>query len=590
MALAARENNGLGGDKMNRLKRLSGIFFIFLLFVLLILTPATASEDQEADRVYINGKIYTVDEEFSTASTFAVKDGQFVYVGDDVGVKAYIGPLTFVFDLEGKTVIPGLHDAHVHIRYGERELYPRTPDIRAKIGEWASVERMQEVIKNCLATGKGMRPGPEPRWLVLSGWMSDVWDPPVFRKELIDAAAPDNPVFIIRYTHGSGANSKALELAGITRDTPDPPGGHIKKDENGEPTGEFVERAPAELTKLIPPLPPTTNYEISRNLVEGTQLAVASGLTTIHGASMTDYDEVQRRIKLYDVGLLRIRINEMVRESAAKKLGKPLHHNNKYFVRSVKAFADGALGSRGALFLEEYSDYPGYHGEPRQSENQIAKSATELLKIGFNMRIHCIGDGANRVAINAYERALKATGIDGKKARFALEHCQVLTAEDVPRLAELGIVASMQPLHATEDMHFAEARMGPERLKYAYIWSTLLDLGVVVSTGTDYSVSPYNPFYTLHAAVTRQDRNNNPPGGWIPEQAMTREEALRAATMGGAYAMFAEDTLGSIEVGKLADFVVIPVDYMTIPAEDIWKIEPEMTVIGGEVVYTKPVQ
>ena len=575
---------------MNIMKRLFSTFSIFVLLVSFIQAAAAVSDAQEADRVYVNGNIYTVDEEFSTASAIAVKDGQFIYVGDDAGVRAYIGPLTFVFDLEGKTVIPGLHDAHVHIRYGERILYPRTPDIRAAIGEWASVERMQEVIKRCLATGEGMRPGPEPRWLVLSGWMSDVWDPPEFRKELIDAVAPDNPVYIRRYTHGSGANSKALELAGITGDTPDPPGGHIKKDKNGEPTGEFVERAPAQLTSLIPPLPPMTDYEISRNLVEGTQLAVASGLTTIHGASMTGYEEVQRRIKLYEVGLLRIRINEMVREDAAKKLGKPLNYNNKFFVRSVKTFADGALGSRGAHFLEEYSDYPGYYGEPRQSEDEIAQSATELLKIGFNMRIHCIGDAANRIAINAYERALKATGIDGKDARFALEHCQVLTPDDIPRLAKLEIVASMQPLHATEDMHFAESRIGPERIKGAYIWRDLLDLGVVVATGTDYSVSPYNPFYTLHAAITRQDRDNNPPGGWIPEQAMTREEALRAATMGGAYVMHAEDILGSIEVGKLADFVVIPVDYMTIPAENIWKIEPEMTVIGGEVVYTRPVQ
>jgi len=455
---------------MNIMKRLSGIFSIFVLLVSFTLAPAAVSDAPEADRVYVNGNIYTVDEEFSTASAIAVKDGQFIYVGDDAGVKAYIGPLTFVFDLEGKTVIPGLHDAHVHIRYGERILYPRIPDIRAAIGEWASVERMQEVIKRCLATGEGMRPGPEPRWLVLSGWMSDVWDPPEFRKELIDAVAPDNPVYISRYTHGSGANSKALELAGITRDTPDPPGGHIKKDKNGEPTGEFVERAPAQLTRLIPPLPPMTDYEISRNLVEGTQLAVASGLTTIHGASTTGYEEVQRRIKLYEVGLLRIRINEMVREDAAKKLGKPLNYNNKYFVRSVKAFADGALGSRGAHFLEEYSDYPGYYGEPRRSEDEIAQSATELLKIGFNMRIHCIGDAANRSAINAYERALKATGIDGKDARFALEHCQVLTPDDISRLAKLGIVASMQPLHATEDMHFAESRMGPERIKGAYIW------------------------------------------------------------------------------------------------------------------------
>jgi predicted amidohydrolase YtcJ len=565
-------------------------FLLPLLLVSLLAATAAGTGAEEADRAYVNGHIYTVDNGFSTASALAVKDGKFIYVGGAEGVKAFIGPLTQVFDLKGKTVIPGLHDAHVHIRYGERELYPRIPDIRASIGEWASVERMQSVIKRCLATGEGMRPGPEPRWLVLSGWMSDVWDPPAFRKELIDAVAPDNPVFISRYTHGSGANSKALELAGIDRRTPDPPGGHIKKDENGEPTGEFVEQAPPQLTRLIPPLPPMTDYEISRNLVEGTELALASGLTTIHGASVTGYDEVQRRLKLYEVGLLRIRINEMVSEDAARKLGRPLNHENKFFVRSVKTLLDGALGSRGAHFLEAYSDYPGYHGEPRRSEDEIARSATALLKIGFNMRIHCIGDAANRTALNAYERALKATGIKGTEARFALEHCQVLTPEDIPRLAQLGIVASMQPLHATEDMNFAEARMGPERVKRAYIWRDLLDLGVVIATGTDYSVSPFNPFYTLHAAVTRQDRNNRPPGGWFPEQAMTREEALRAATMGGAYVMFAEDILGSIEVGKLADFVVIPVDYMTVPAEDIWKIEPDMTVIGGQVVYSKAVK
>jgi predicted amidohydrolase YtcJ len=554
-----------------------------------VLAVGGIEQPREADRAYMNATIYTVDEDFSTASAIAVKEGRFIYVGDPAGVHSHIGPNTLVVDLEGKTVIPGLHDAHVHIRYGERELYPQVPDIRLGLGEWASVERMQEVIKHALATGEGMRPGPEPRWIVLRGWMSDVWDPPVFRKELIDAVAPDNPVFISRYTHGSGANSKALELAGITRDTPDPEGGHIKKDENGEPTGEFVERAPPQLSRLIPGLPPLTDYETSRNLVEGTQLAVASGLTAIHGASMTDYDEVQRRIKLYEVGLLRIRINEMVHPSAARRLGKPLNLDNKYFVRSVKEFADGALGSRGAVFLEEYSDYPGYRGEPVRSEDELAELATELLPMGFNLRVHCIGDGANHVAINAFQRALEATGTDGRNARFALEHAQVFTPEDLPRLVELGIVASMQPLHATEDMHFAEARMGPERLKYAYNWSDLLDLGVPLAAGTDYSVSPYNPFYTLHAAVTRQDRDNQPPGGWIPAQALTREEALWASTMGGAYVMHAEDILGSIEVGKLADFVVLPVDYMTIPAEDIWKITPDMTVIGGEVVFTRPV-
>ncbi|MFC1545525.1 amidohydrolase [Gemmatimonadota bacterium] len=570
--------------------RLHGIISALVLIIPVILVPATVCVAQEADRVYVNGNIYTVDEAFSTASALAVKDGEFIYVGDDTGAQAHVGPSTFVFDLKGRTVIPGLHDAHVHIRYGERMLYPRTPDMRPSLGEWATVEQMQDFIRHCLATGEGMRPGPEPRWLVVGGWMSDVWDPPEFRKELIDAVAPDNPVYLVRYTHGSAANSKALELAGVTRDTPDPDGGHIKKDENGEPTGEFVERAPSQLMRLIPPLPPRTDYEESRNLVEGTELAIASGLTTIHGASMTGYDEIQRRIKLYEVGLLRIRINEMVHESAAMRLGQPLNHDNRYFVSSVKAFADGALGSRGALFMEDYSDYPGYRGEPRQSEDQIAQSATELLPLGFNMRIHCIGDGANHIAINAWERALEATGIDGRDARFALEHCQMLLPDDVQRILDLGIVASMQPLHATEDMHFAVDRMGEERLKTAYIWRDLIDLGVPFCTGTDFSVSPYNPWYTIHAAVTRQDRENNPPGGWIPEQAITREEALYAATMGSAYVMFAEDILGSIEVGKLADFVVIPVDYMTIPAEDIWKIEPDMTIIGGEVVYTRPNQ
>lgn len=570
-----------------RMKTLTAVV-VGIAVVLAVVATRGIWRAPEADLAYLNATIYTVDDDFSTASALAVKGSEFIYVGDAAGVQTHIGPNTSVVDLSGKTIIPGLHDAHVHIRYGERELYPRIPDIRSGVGDWASVEQMQDAIRHALATGEGMRPGPEPRWIVLRGWMSDVWDPPVFRKELLDEAAPDNPVFIYRYTHGSGANSKALELAGITRDTPDPEGGHILKDEHGEPTGEFVERAPRQLTRLIPPLPALTDADRRRNLVEGTQLAIASGLTTIHGASMTSYDEVQRRIELYEEGQLKIRINEMVRPGAARRLGEPLNLDDRYFVLSVKEFADGALGSRGAVFLEDYSDYPGYRGEPVRSEDELAEMATELLPMGFNLRVHCIGDGANHAAINAYERALQATGIHGSDARFALEHAQVFIPEDLPRLVELGIVASIQPLHATEDMHFARDRIGPERLRYAYNWRDLLELGVPLASGTDYSVSPYNPFYSLHAAVTRQDRDNNPPGGWIPEQALTREEALRATTMGAAYAMHAEDRLGSIEVGKLADFVVLPVDYMTIPAEDIWKITPDMTVIGGEVVYTRP--
>ena len=219
---------------MNLQRNFRGNNYVFTFIISVVMLLAGGCKAQEADKVFYNGNIYTVDKDFSKVTAIAVKDGKFIYAGNDSGVKKHIGHLTSSTDLKGSTVIPGLHDSHVHIRYGERILYPRIPDIRASIGEWASVERMQEVIRDCLATGKGMRPGPEPRWLVLSGWMSAVWDPPVFRKELIDEVAPDNPVYISRYTHGSAANSKALELANINRETPDPSGGHIKKDEKGE--------------------------------------------------------------------------------------------------------------------------------------------------------------------------------------------------------------------------------------------------------------------------------------------------------------------------------------------------------------------
>ena len=588
------------------MKRLFSILFIFVLAMSFMLVAAAVSaqdypdiydaadvssmEVGPADRVYINANVYTVDKNFSTASAFAVKDGKFVYVGDDAGAQAYIGPGTFTVDLAGKTVIPGLIDSHHHYRVGSRVLYPQTPDIRVAIGEWASVERMQEVIKNCIATGEGVRIGEDGQpWLVLSGWMSDVWDPPIFHKSLIDEVSGDMPVYISRYTHGSGANSKALELAGITKDTPDPEGGTIKKDENGEPTGEFIERAPAELSALIPRAPGYTRYETSRNDVEGQHLLIASGLTCIHDASGISYDEIQRRLALYEGGIMQLRINQMCSDTAAYELGAPLNYEDKYRVQTVKKLIDGALGSRGAWLLESYTDMSGFIGEPRMTTEEVADMAIGLLGIGFNMAIHAIGDGANRAIIDAYEIALKETGMDPFEVRFRDEHCQILTPEDIPRLTDLGIIASMQPLHATEDMHFAESRLGPERIKGGYVWQTYLSQGVVVASGTDYSVSPYNPFYTLHAAVTRQDRDNNPAGGWFAEQAMTREQALWSGTMAGAYAMKAENILGSIEAGKYADFVVIPVDYMTIPAEDIWKITPDMTVINGEVLYARPV-
>lgn len=580
------------------LNRSARILIVFAAALAFVFAGGAAYAAQTADVVYTNGNVYTVDQEFSKATAFAVKDGRFLYVGDDKGARAYVGSQTPVIDLCGKTALPGLIESHMHAAYIGNKLYPQTPDIRKEIGEWASVERMQMVIERCLETGEGMRRGPGEDWLVLKGWMADVWDPPVFHRKLIDEVAPDTPVFIYRYTHGSGCNTKALELAGIDGDTPDPEGGHIVKDDNGVPTGEFIEKAPKQLLELIPPERQRTDYEKSRNFVEGMKAAARSGITALQTASTTDMETLERRKNLAEADMLRIRVNDMVAFDTALELGEPMNVKDHYMVYSVKDFSDGALGSRGARLKEEYSDKPGYYGEwnikgvdisldeltAEKMEELFARMASELLFMGFNLRVHAIGDHANHVMINAYERALECTGVAPEDARFAIEHTQILLPGDKERLAELGIIASMQPLHATEDMHFAESRLG-DRIKNAYIWSDLLDAGVTIAAGTDFPVSPYNPFYTLHAAVTRQDRNNKPEGGWFPEQAMTRKEALRAATNAGAYTMFMEDELGSIEEGKLADFVVIPVDYMKVPAEDIWKIEPDMTVVGGEVVY-----
>lgn len=560
------------------------ICFSFLLAFLvgLLATPPISCTAEEADMVVLNGKVYTVDKSFSIAEAFAVKGDKFIYVGSNEGARAYVGPDTLIIDLKGKTVLPGLMDSHIHFVSLGRRLYTRDLNLY-----WLSLEETQKRIKEAIETGQHIRPGG---WLVGFGYNDALWPVPA-HKSLLDAVAPNNPVWITRYCgHAGLANSLAMELAGIDKDgiTPDPPGGHIVRDAEGKPTGVFIDTAMGLITRVIPPWPPLTEEEERHCLLLAQEAVAAVGLTCVHDASASGATVVNRFKALYEAGLLKIRVNDMLSYSMAKSLGRPqVLYDNHYFLISVKTVADGSLGGRGAALLEEYSDAPGYYGELRIDEETFAAQVADLLNLGFQQRTHAIGDRANRVVLNAYEKALKATGKKGEDVRLAIEHSQVLHPDDIPRFKELGIVASMQPVHATEDMLFAEARLGPERIKGAYAWRTLLDLGVVIASGSDCCVSPYNPFYGMHAAVTRQDRENNPPGGWYPEQCMTREEALRSYTNGGAYVMFAEDVLGSIEVGKLADFVVIDRDYMTIPAEDIWKIQVLMTVVGGEIVYTK---
>ena len=568
---------------------MKGIFGMLLSLVLaasLFPVSATASLAAEAaDAVYVNGNIYTVDKDFSVAEAFAVKGDRFIYVGSNAGVQAYIGPATAVTDLYGKTVLPGLQDSHNHFGNVGTNLFSKDIDCY-----WLPLDKLQAAIAAAVADPAKQRPGPDG-WVVCRGYNDAIWDPPVAHKGLLDAVSAGHPVAITRYCgHATLANTRAMQIAGIDAGgvkTPDPSGGTIVRDAQGNPTGVFIDAAMSLVSRYIPSWPPLTEAERRLALQLGSQAVLAAGLTGVHDASGASTTEVNRRSELYVAGLLKVRINNMLSASTAFSLGTPqVLYDIHYFLRSVKVIGDGSLGGRGAALIEDYSDAPGYRGVLRINPATFTAQTTDLLRLGFSTRTHAIGDLANRLVLNAYEAAMIATGKSGEDARLAIEHSQILSPEDLPRFRQLGIVASMQPIHATEDMLFAEDRLGPVRILGGYAWRYLLDDGVVIAAGSDYSVSPYNPFYGLYAAVTRQDRNGQPPGGWYPAQRMTRKEALRAYTNGAAYVMFAEDILGSVEAGKLADFIVIDRDYMTIPAENIWRTKVLMTVVGGEVVYT----
>jgi predicted amidohydrolase YtcJ len=570
------------------MKRIFGVLLTLMLAAALFPWPAVVSATEEADIVYLNGNIYTVDEGFTVARAMAITGDRFSYVGSNEGAQAYIGSGTAVVDLYGKMVVPGLMDSHNHFGSVGTNLFSK--DINCY---WLPLDQLQAAIAAAVADPTKQRPGPDG-WVVCRGYNDAIWDPPVAHKGLLDPISGGHPVAITRYCgHATLANTRAMELAGIDAGgvpTPDPSGGTIVRDAQGNPTGVFIDGAQSLITRVIPAWPPLTEEERRLALQLGSQAVLATGLTVVHDASGASMSEVLRREALYEAGLLKVRINNMLSRSTALALGAPQTglYDNHYFLQSVKVIADGSLGGRGAALIEDYSDAPGYRGVLRVDPATFTAQTTELLGLGFATRTHAIGDLTNRLVLDAYETAMQATGKTGDEARLAIEHSQILSPEDLPRFGELGIVASMQPKHATEDMLFAEDRLGPDRILGGYAWRDLLDDGVVIACGSDYSVSPYNPFYGLHAAVTRQDQNNQPPGGWYPYQRMTREEALRCYTNGGAYVMFAEDILGSIEVGKLADFVVIDRDYMTVPAEDIWRIKVLTTVVGGEVVYTAP--
>ncbi|HYM61459.1 MAG TPA: amidohydrolase [Thermoanaerobaculia bacterium] len=484
-----------------------------------------------------------------------------------------------VIDVSAATILPGLTDAHGHL-YG-LGLSLDTVDL---VGASSYEEAVARVRKRAATE-------PAGQWILGRGWDQNRWAGKQFpTAELLDAAVADHPVWLRRVDgHAGLANSAAMRAAGIGAATRDPDGGRIIRDAAGNPTGVFVDGAMQLIDSKVPPPSFAQRKERVRAAAEA---IAANGLTEMHDAG-ADEETIRAIRELIDEKRFPIRVYVMLSDDdlsdgqgAASHLtewlrrGPLVGYGDRLTVRSIKLYADGALGSRGAALLAPYSDDPGNSGLVISGPEHILGVSKRALAAGFQVNTHAIGDRGVRNVIDAYERA----GIDPSR-RFRVEHLQVIAHSDVPRLSKLGIIASMQPTHATSDMPWAEARLGTERIKGAYAWRTVLDSGARIALGSDFPVELVNPFFGIYSAVTRQDQKGQPEGGWYPTQRLTLAEAIRGFTKDAAYAAFEEDSRGSIEPGKLADFTIVHENPYEIPSSQLWRMTVKYTVVGGEIVY-----
>ena len=408
--------------------------------------------------------------------------------------------------------------------------------------------------------------------------------------EKITAVAPSNPVYLTRVDgHAALVNRAALDAAGITRATPDPAGGRLIRDTTREPTGVLIDNAQALVSSKIPALSPE---QLEEQILLADSESRRLGLTMVHDAGASP-EMVAAYKRLIDAGRLKTRVYVMLSGSLATlepefRKGPVINYaGHRLSVRAIKIVADGALGSRGAALLEPYADEPSNTGLMTTTPEQIYAQTLAASRAGFQTCVHAIGDRANRITLDIFERVQREVP-GSRDLRMRDEHAQILDAAEIPRFARLNVVASMQSTHATSDMPWVPARIGPERTaEGAYVWQRLMKNGVVVANGSDFPVEEPNPMLGFYAAVTRQDPSGQPPGGWMPEERMSREEALKSFTWNAAYASHAEKDLGSLEVGKLADMVILDRNVMTIEPKEILTTRVLFTIVGGEVTYEK---
>ncbi|MET4567942.1 amidohydrolase [Rhodanobacter soli] len=543
------------------------------LLALLALAPAVQAADLLVDNV--NG--YTLDShgKLQHFQALLVDQGKVIATGSHAELASRAGDAK-VIDGHGKTLLPGLIDAHGHVL----ELGYARNNV-----DLAGTKSLDEALAKVKAYAAAH---PEAKWILGSGWNQEIWKLGRFptAKEL-DTAVADRPVWLSRVDgHAGWANSAAIKLAGVDKASKDPNGGRIERDAGGNPTGVFVDGATALIdAKVPPPTPQQKAAALDTALAE----MASVGLTGVGDAGI-DLANYELYRQYADQHKLTARIYAMIRGTGddfdtISKDGPLIGYGNDFLtVRAVKLFADGALGSRGAAMLAPYSDDPHNRGLLFLKPAELTAEIGKALGKGYQVAVHAIGDHANREVLDSYAAAYK-THPDGIARRNRVEHAQIVSLKDIPRFVPLQLIASMQPTHATSDMNMAEDRIGHERIKGAYAWQRFLKQGTIVAGGSDFPVESPNPFYGLYSAITREDHAGQPPGGWYPDQDMTPAEALRAFTLDAAYAEHAENTLGTLEPGKWADFILIDHDIFKDPASKIWNTKVLQTWVGGKQVY-----
>jgi predicted amidohydrolase YtcJ len=548
----------------------------FLLLGTLALGGARPSlAEDSADLILWHGVFYPVEPAGRVEGSLAVRGGRIVYLGDDAGAEKLRGPQTRRIDLAGRAVTPGLIDAHSHL-LGLGEALQEV-DLTGAATFDEVVRRVRE------AAGKA----PAGAWIRGRGWDQNRWPDKRFpTHEALSAAVPDHPVWLTRVDgHAALINARAMAILKLDAATRDPSGGRFLRDAAGRPTGVMVDNAKGEMASR---LPAPAVEDSRRALLLAARHCVALGLTTVTDMGIGDtgyraYDALRR------AGELPLRAAVFLGDDEALlarwfQRGPEIDPQARLTVRGVKLYIDGALGSRGAALIEPYSDDANNLGLLVSTGAHLEDVARRALGAGFQVAVHAIGDRGGLIALDAFEKAL---GGPRPEARFRLEHSQVLRVEDIHRLARLGIVASMQPTHATSDMPWAGDRLGKARLAGAYAWRKVLDAGGRLALGSDFPVESADPRLGLYAAVTRQDLQGNPPGGWLPGERLTREEALRGFTLAAAWSLFLDQEVGSLTVGKRADLVVFGRDPMTVPEREIPQAAIDYTVVDGKVVYQR---